>query len=136
MLKWPGSYVLAGAYLVCPTQRSGPGDPVQPILEEMFSRATHANPTWKRDVVTAKDIATWGGEAGFDSDIDSFDSEPWTTSASDEIAHIDARVWPALQGLSDDQYRRVTEPARRALSELPNGPIVRLAEVDVVVLSR
>jgi SAM-dependent methyltransferase len=125
-----------GRYLLCPTQRHGPDDPVQPILEEMFSRATHVHPTWKRDVVTAKDIAGWGGDAGFDSDIDSFASEPWTTSANEELAYIDARVWPALEGLPEDQYRRVTEPARRALSELPDGPIVRHAEVDVVVLSR
>jgi ubiquinone/menaquinone biosynthesis C-methylase UbiE len=123
-----------GRYLVCPTNRMGVDDPTRSILDSMFDRASRIHPTWSRNPVDAQNILTWGLQAGFAGAIETFSSRPWDTSAEELTTSIRDRVWPALQGLDDDAYVAVTEPAFQAIRSLPRGPITQRAEVDIVVL--
>lgn len=124
-----------GRYLVCPTNRIRADDPIAPILEPMLDEASRIHPTWQRNPVNAADIVAWGSEAGFAGRIKTFDGDPWKTTAEDEALSITRRVWPALRGLDDDAYRRITQPALEALQSLPGGPITRRAAIDVAVLT-
>jgi ubiquinone/menaquinone biosynthesis C-methylase UbiE len=124
-----------GRYLVCPTNRLKSGDPIQPICEAMFNRAHRLHPTWRRNPVTVNDLLAWGTGAGLVGRVETFQSRTWETSADELRASIRQRVWPALQGLDDAQYREVTMPAIEATRSLPPGPISQHAEVDIAVLS-
>ncbi len=124
-----------GRYLVCPTNRIPEGDPVKPILDAMFARASRLHPTWSQNPVSAADIMAWATEAGFGGHVETFESRPWETSADDLIDSINGRVWPALQGLDAQTLQAVTEPAVEAIRSLPEGPIAQHATVDIAVLS-
>lgn len=124
-----------GRYLVCPTNRLASGDPIQPICEAMFERAHRLHSTWRRNPITITDLLAWGTEAGFKGHVETFQSRTWETTADELRASIRDRVWPALQGLGDAEYREVTMPAIEATQSLPPGPISQHAEVDVAVLS-
>jgi ubiquinone/menaquinone biosynthesis C-methylase UbiE len=124
-----------GRYLVCPTNRMRPDDPVEPILHAMFDRASRLHPTWRRNPVTADDILDWGRRAGLEGHVETFESRSWVTTRENEVATINDRAGPALQGLDDDAFRAVTQPAFDALRSLPRGPITRGAQVDIVVLT-
>jgi ubiquinone/menaquinone biosynthesis C-methylase UbiE len=124
-----------GRYLVCPTNRPLPSDPIAPVLAAMFARAERVHPTWRRHAVSAGDILAWGALAGFGGQIEPMDSRSWLTSADEQVQSIRDRVWPALRGLDDEDFITVTQPALDALASLPNGAIEQSAEGDVVVLS-
>ena len=124
-----------GRYLVCPTNRVPADDPVKPILDAMFMRAGQLHPTWTQNPVSATDIMGWGVRAGFVGHIETFESRAWETSPSDVIDSIHRRVWPALQGLDEQTFRKVTGAAVEAIHSLPDGPIAQRGEVDIVVLS-
>ena len=85
--------------------------------------------------MVASDIVDWGTGAGFVGRIETFKSRTWSTRADEQIQWIRDRVWPALRGLDEPSFRQVTQPALEALGALPDGPIERRAEADVVVLS-
>ncbi len=125
-----------GRYLVCPTNRPAGLDPIEPILTALFARAERRHPTWRQRHVTAADILAWGAQAGFDGHLEVFAERSWVTSAAEQTQSIRDRVWPALQGLDDEAFEKVTRPAFEALAALPDGPIVQRAEADVVVLCR
>jgi ubiquinone/menaquinone biosynthesis C-methylase UbiE len=124
-----------GRYFVCPTNRAPPGDVFDPILTAMFDRAEEVHPTWRQRQVVAPDILDWGKAAGFVGRIETFKSRTWSTRPEEQIQWIRDRVWPALRGLDERSFRQVTQPALDALGALPDGPIERRAEADVVVLA-
>ena len=107
----------------------------EPILHAMFDRASRLHPTWRRNPVTADDILDWGRRAGLEGHVETFESRSWVTTRENEVATINDRAGPALQGLDDDAFRAVTQPAFDALRSLPRGPITRGAQVDIVVLT-
>lgn len=123
-----------GRYLVCPTTRSRGDGKIERILGEMFARATQLDPCRQRRVVSAQDITTWGSEAGFGSQVEVFAGRESVTSAAEVARSIRNHAWPALSGLDEEAFRAITDPAFEALQELPQGPIVQQADVDVVVL--
>jgi ubiquinone/menaquinone biosynthesis C-methylase UbiE len=124
-----------GRYLVCPTNRIPDGDPVKPILDAMFTRASRLHPTWSQKPVSAADIMAWATQAGFGGHVETFESRAWETSSDELIDSINRRVWPALQGLEEQAFQTVTRPAVEAIGSLPKGPIDQRAKVDIAVLS-
>jgi ubiquinone/menaquinone biosynthesis C-methylase UbiE len=122
-----------GRYLVCPTNRVLAGDPIEPILAAMFARAEQRHPSWRPSHVAAADLVRWGEESGFAAGVESF-TRCWTATATEQERWIHDRVWPALRGLDDDDFRQATEPALEALASLPEGEIERCAATDIVVL--
>jgi ubiquinone/menaquinone biosynthesis C-methylase UbiE len=124
-----------GRYLVCPTNRTPPGDPVHPIIGALFERAQQVSPNWRRRHVDASDILAWGIQAGFVGHVEACQSRSWVTSAAQQREWIENRIWVDLRGLDEDTFREVAQPALDALAALPTGPIEQRAEADVVVLS-
>lgn len=123
-----------GRFLVCPTNRIRDDDPIEPILDAMFDRATRLHPTWRRNPIVAADIERWAARSGFVSHIETFGSRPWKTTTAEQIDAIGARAWPALQGLDDNTFEAVTQPALEALRRLATSSITRRADVDIAVL--
>lgn len=126
----------AGHFLVCPTTRSSDDDTIEPIFDAMFARAGRLQPSWRQRHVSAADITAWGSEVGFRAHVETFRGRSSVTSAAELARSIRRRAWPVLSGLDDGAFRSVTEPALEALRSLPEGPIVRGADVDLVVLRR
>jgi ubiquinone/menaquinone biosynthesis C-methylase UbiE len=124
-----------GRYLVCPTNRTPPGDPVHPIISAMFERVRQRNPVRGQRHVGAADILAWGVQAGFVGQIEACQTRSWRTTAAQQMEWIENRIWVDLRGLDDDAFRDVARPALDALATLPAGPIEQRAEADVVVLS-
>jgi ubiquinone/menaquinone biosynthesis C-methylase UbiE len=125
-----------GRFLVCPTTRSLDDDRIEPILAAMFARATALDPGRHPRYVSAAEITAWGTDAGFKAHIEVFEGRSSVTSAAEVARSILQGAWPALTGLDEGAFRAVTGPALEALQSLPEGPIVRRADVDLVVLRR
>lgn len=123
-----------GRFLVCPTTRSLDDDLIEAILNAMFARAATWNPSRRPRQVTAADIAAWGVEAGFRAQIDVVEGRSSVTTAAEVARSIRQGAWPVLSGLDEHAWRAVTGPALEELQSLPDGPIVRRADVDMVVL--
>lgn len=123
-----------GCYVVLPNYRYGPGDPIGPILLALHQRAwarTGERPAVPLDAAAILPVAT---EAGFAASVDTVETGPRATTALAEIAAIEARAYPALVGLDASAFEDVTGPALAELAALPEGPILRPAIADVLVL--
>lgn len=125
-----------GRFVVCPTTRSLDDDMIAPILKAMFARAALSHPSRRQRDVSAADIVAWGREAGYRADVEVFEGRSSVTTATEVADSIRRGAWPALSGLDEDTFRSVAGPALDALRLLPDGPIERRADVDMVVLHR
>jgi ubiquinone/menaquinone biosynthesis C-methylase UbiE len=124
-----------GRYLVFPNYRTAPEDPVGSIILSMHERAKVGG-NWQASPMDASAILGIADAEGFTGIVETVWSRPRETTAGAEIDAIRVRAYPALSDLDDRTYQLVAGPAIAALSELPDGPIVRPAVTDVVLLHK
>jgi ubiquinone/menaquinone biosynthesis C-methylase UbiE len=125
-----------GRYLACPNFRSAPDDPIDPIMLAMYRRAGNIRQWRQPRPMDAATILQLAGEAGFAGEIEEVENQPRLTTREEQMASISGRAYPPLVDLTDREFESVAGPALGALSRLPEGPIVRPAFTEIVMLDK
>ena len=128
-----------GRCLICPTNHPAPNDRVGVEFEEMFRRVEQARPVpamWTGLSVNAEHILAWGRDCGLSGDIESLDVQSWETTAARESNQIRNKVWSAMRELDEASYLAATSETLAFLDSLPDGPITRRAQAEIVVLNK
>jgi ubiquinone/menaquinone biosynthesis C-methylase UbiE len=124
-----------GLYIVCATQGPHPDDAVGKIIAEMGARVdARRQPSHPRQV-SADEVLTWAGEAGFAGRVYALERQ-WRSSPRQELAAIAQRQWPAMRELDPSEIEEVTRPAIEALRVLPDTDELRRGTAEMVVLEK